>query len=176
MEVSPLWRSPSAFQTRISFNDIDIALCMDVLTNEKIEKLEFKASAPTVIQAELFYLLESMCKTLPKMSLEQVMVLDEKLWKKIVGEENISFFLQNLSFLALAKLLDLYTGKDEHYWRHQQKVDLICRCFGVEKKTLEQILENDKELSIKDLTSTTCAGGGCRRCLPQIKKIWLSFQ
>jgi len=48
---------------------------------------------------------------------------------------------------------------------------LICSCFGVSEKTIEDEVQSRGLTSISDVTGACSAGGGCRSCYPLIQDI-----
>jgi NifU-like protein len=48
---------------------------------------------------------------------------------------------------------------------------LICSCFGVSEKTIEDEVQSRGLISISDVTDACNAGGGCRSCYPLIQDI-----
>lgn len=52
---------------------------------------------------------------------------------------------------------------------------LICTCFGVSERTIEQTIENNLLTSVKDVTQVCRAGGGCGSCHFLIQEILDDF-
>jgi bacterioferritin-associated ferredoxin len=74
-------------------------------------------------------------------------------------------------FLELLRAtLDLYRGRDYQY---QDVSPLICRCFGVREKDVENFLSPEKEPTLEKLATATRASQGCRTCLPQLERMLL---
>lgn len=49
--------------------------------------------------------------------------------------------------------------------------EVVCHCFGVTDKEVEQIVREQKIQTLEDLTNACKAGGGCGNCLPDLQKI-----
>jgi NifU-like protein len=47
--------------------------------------------------------------------------------------------------------------------------EVICHCFGVTDKEIEQVLRENDIKTIEDLTNACKAGGGCGNCLPELQ-------
>lgn len=55
------------------------------------------------------------------------------------------------------------------YLAGEDPAELVCRCFGVYRGTIEQVA--GEGASLKEITDRTLAGGACTTCLPDIKKL-----
>lgn len=49
--------------------------------------------------------------------------------------------------------------------------DVVCHCFGVTDKAIEQILRENDIKTVEELTNACKAGGGCGNCLPELEQI-----
>ena len=79
----------------------------------------------------------------------------------------------DLPFMLLRKSLLKYRGIPDCHISilNKQKDQLICRCFGVYRKSLENFIWQKTEVSLKDVTNQLRATGGCFRCLPDVNKM-----
>ena len=49
--------------------------------------------------------------------------------------------------------------------------EVVCHCFGVTDKAMEQFVRDQKLISAEDITNACKAGGGCGQCIPEIETI-----
>lgn len=75
--------------------------------------------------------------------------------------------LFDLPRFLLKSALEIYRGKSPALYKlkSQPEEDLICRCFGIYKGELLELLEQFPEYSSKELSNATKAGAGCSSCL-----------
>lgn len=70
---------------------------------------------------------------------------------------------------ALEAAIANYRGSKMPKQNNREKI--VCHCFSVsDKKIIKSIAENNIR-SVEEVTNYTKAGGNCRKCLPEIKKI-----
>ena len=67
-----------------------------------------------------------------------------------------------------AALADYHSARREE-WAGDEP--LICTCFGVSEKTIEQVIEARSLRTVKEVTRACHAGGGCQSCHPLILDI-----
>ncbi|MCY4523331.1 MAG: (2Fe-2S)-binding protein [Halobacteriovoraceae bacterium] len=79
----------------------------------------------------------------------------------------------NLPFMLFRKALLDYRGHPECHASilGKKNEQLICRCFGVYNKSIEELIWQKQIFSLKDITNQLKAGGGCTRCLPNIEQM-----
>lgn len=70
---------------------------------------------------------------------------------------------------ALASALDSYHAAAREEWTGEEA--LICTCFGVSEKSIEQKIRTLSLRTIKEVTRACNAGGGCHSCHPLIEDI-----
>ena len=70
---------------------------------------------------------------------------------------------------ALAVALDNYHRAAREEWTGEEA--LICTCFGVSEKSIEQAIRKQSLRTIKEVTRVCNAGGGCHSCHPLIEDI-----
>ncbi|MFW6080290.1 MAG: Fe-S cluster assembly protein NifU [Desulfosalsimonas sp.] len=68
---------------------------------------------------------------------------------------------------ALKKAILNYRGEEEA----EPEGNLICECFGVTDKQIEEAVRENSLKSIEDVTSYIKAGGGCGNCHEDIQRI-----
>ncbi len=67
-----------------------------------------------------------------------------------------------------AALHDFRTRQIEEFTGEQS---LICSCFGVSEKDIENVIEQNKPESVEDVTDICNAGGGCGSCRMLIQEL-----
>jgi NifU-like protein len=70
---------------------------------------------------------------------------------------------------ALAVALDNYHDRAREEYGGEEA--LICTCFGVSEKSIEQVIRERELTTIKEVTKACNAGGGCHSCHPLIEDI-----
>jgi NifU-like protein len=70
---------------------------------------------------------------------------------------------------ALNAALANYHNTAREEWAGDEA--LICTCFGVSEKTIEQVIETRSLRTVKEVTRACHAGGGCQSCHPLILDI-----
>ena len=55
--------------------------------------------------------------------------------------------------------------------KEKKEGNVICTCFGVTDKEIEQAIRENNLQTVEDVTHFTKAGGGCGGCQPQIQEI-----
>lgn len=74
---------------------------------------------------------------------------------------------------ALNATLASYHNSTREEWTGDEA--LICTCFGVSEKSLEQAIETRSLRTVEEVTRTCNAGGGCRSCRPLIEEILADY-
>ena len=70
---------------------------------------------------------------------------------------------------ALLSAIAKYSDSRRDEWSGDEA--LICTCFGVSEKTIEDAIRSNALSTIEDVTRTCNAGAGCRSCYPLIQEI-----
>lgn len=70
---------------------------------------------------------------------------------------------------ALLAAITRYSDSRRDEWSGDEA--LICTCFGVSEKTIEDAIRVNTLSTIEDVTRTCNAGAGCRSCYPLIQDI-----
>jgi NifU-like protein len=69
---------------------------------------------------------------------------------------------------ALQKAIAEHRGEP---FEHEEEGAVVCQCFGVTDKLIEQVVREHDLKTVEDVTHYTKAGGGCGSCHPQIERI-----
>lgn len=79
----------------------------------------------------------------------------------------------DLPHYLLHEALSTYRGKAPALYelKNQPENDLICRCFGIYKEELLEVLDTHPEYSRQELTNATKAGAGCTTCLSNFSEV-----
>jgi len=70
---------------------------------------------------------------------------------------------------ALIAAVEQYSDSVREQWEGEEA--LICTCFGVSERTIENAIRRSDLRSIPEVTKACNAGGGCRSCYPLIEDI-----
>lgn len=70
---------------------------------------------------------------------------------------------------ALNAALASYHNQAREEWAGDEA--LICTCFGVAEKTIEQVIQTRSLRTVREVTRACHAGGGCQSCHPLILDI-----
>ncbi|MBN1422182.1 MAG: Fe-S cluster assembly protein NifU [Planctomycetes bacterium] len=70
---------------------------------------------------------------------------------------------------ALEAAIENYRGGGGHAKPQEGRV--VCTCFGVTEKQIENAIRENGLRTVEDVTNYTKAGGGCGGCHPEIEKI-----
>jgi len=68
---------------------------------------------------------------------------------------------------ALEKAIAYYRGVPTEV----KEGEIICECFGVTDREIEQAVRKNNLISVEEVTNYTKAGGGCGNCLDRIQEI-----
>ncbi|NQU77035.1 MAG: Fe-S cluster assembly protein NifU [Planctomycetes bacterium] len=69
---------------------------------------------------------------------------------------------------ALQKAIGQYRGQP---FEVEQAGEVVCQCFGVTDKLIENVVRSQGLKTVQDVTHYTKAGGGCGSCHPRIEAI-----
>ncbi len=74
----------------------------------------------------------------------------------------------------LKEALEVYRGKVPALNELKKTIndELVCRCFGIYKEELLEVLGENPEYKEKDLTNATKAGAGCSTCLVDFQEVF----
>ncbi|MBL7016682.1 MAG: Fe-S cluster assembly protein NifU [Kiritimatiellales bacterium] len=65
-----------------------------------------------------------------------------------------------------AAIYNYRTGKT---WNKEIEGEVICHCFGVTDKEIEQVVRENDVATVEELTNACKAGGGCGNCVPELE-------
>jgi NifU-like protein len=71
---------------------------------------------------------------------------------------------------ALEAAIANYRGEDVEALR-ARKGHVVCECFGVTDNEIVRVIKENHLQTVEEVTNFTKAGGGCRKCHPQIEKL-----
>jgi len=71
---------------------------------------------------------------------------------------------------ALEAAIANYRGEDVEALR-ARKGHVVCECFGVTDHDMVRVIKENRLKTVEEVTHYTKAGGGCRRCHPQIENL-----
>ncbi|MCX5895142.1 MAG: Fe-S cluster assembly protein NifU [Proteobacteria bacterium] len=71
---------------------------------------------------------------------------------------------------ALEAAIANYRREDVETLR-ARKGQVVCECFGVTDNEIVRVIKENRLRSVEEVTNFTKAGGGCRRCHPQVEKL-----
>lgn len=70
---------------------------------------------------------------------------------------------------ALREAVARYSQRVRDEWTGEEA--LICTCFGVSEKRIEQLIADRSLHTVREVTTACNAGGGCQSCRPLIEEI-----
>lgn len=70
---------------------------------------------------------------------------------------------------ALREAIAHYSQRVRDEWTGEEA--LICTCFGVSEKRIEQAIADEGLRTVREVTRACNAGGGCQSCRPLIEEI-----
>ncbi|HEX8177706.1 MAG TPA: iron-sulfur cluster assembly scaffold protein [Pyrinomonadaceae bacterium] len=70
---------------------------------------------------------------------------------------------------ALREAVARYSQRVRDEWTGEEA--LICTCFGVSEKRIEQLIADGSLHTVREVTMACNAGGGCQSCRPLIEEI-----
>ena len=103
--------------------------------------------------------------------------LDEAL---AITNEDIAEFLGGLpeekmhcsvmGWEALERAIAHYRGEADPLEKEQAGT-VVCKCFGITDETIKRVVRDDHLTTVEQVTNYCKAGGGCKKCHPEIQKI-----
>jgi NifU-like protein involved in Fe-S cluster formation/bacterioferritin-associated ferredoxin len=172
---------PTFFQSSVSFKskDLEVTLFLDVNSKEKIQSLQYLYEGNPLYLA-YFSALSEIVKNMPLIEAKLVSHDDFKNFFKHDDEfdslenENQTPWL-NLALVLLKNVIEDYEGSI-HVPYFEMKMEnyqhLICRCFGVYRNELVNLIRENDHFELKDLMIKTKAGAGCKSCQIDIDEIY----
>lgn len=139
--------------------------------SREISDAKFKAAGCGYLIAAASVLTENI-KGMPlaeAAALAESSALQSSLAERLAGVPEERAHCLALCCEALAAALDNYHRSAREEWTGDEA--LICTCFGVSEKSIEQAIRARSLRTIKEVTRACNAGGGCHSCHPLIEDI-----
>jgi NifU-like protein len=89
--------------------------------------------------------------------------------EETLDEANFRSECAALAFEALVTAIQEYSDSIRETWEGDEA--LICTCFGVSERRIEEEIANKRLTTIAEVTTACNAGAGCRSCYPLIEEI-----
>jgi NifU-like protein len=162
-------RQPSFIGRSASFQcgaTMRISLHIDEL--QRIVEAKFKAAGCSVLVASASLLTDQVLgkTTGEAAAFGQRAELIEKLLGSVTTERTDC---PGLACEALVAAIREYSDAMRHSWEGDQA--LICTCFGVSERRIEQAIHENHLTTVAEVTRACNAGAGCRSCYPLIEDI-----
>jgi NifU-like protein len=136
--------------------------------SQRIVEAKFKAAGCSVLVASASLLTEQVLgKTTGEAAslCRQVRLIEEQL-----GPDEIDRIdCPGLACEALVAAIREYSDAIRDSWEGDQA--LICTCFGVSERRIEQAIHENNLTTVAEVTRACNAGAGCRSCYPLIEDI-----
>jgi NifU-like protein len=138
---------------------------------QKITDARFKAAGCGYLIAASSVLTEIIkgTKLYAAVSSSESSALADAITERLAGFPPERRHCLKLCLEALAVALDNYHDRAREEYRGEEA--LICTCFCVSEKTIEQIIRTRSLRTVKEVTRACNAGGGCHSCHPLIEDI-----
>ena len=162
-------REPSFIGRSASFQcGATLRISLHIDDSQRIVEAKFKAAGCSVLVASASLLTEQVLgKTTGEAAAlgQTVRLIDERLGP--VEIERID--CPGLACEALVAAISEYSNAIRDSWEGDQA--LICTCFGVSEKRIEQAIHENHLTTVAEVTRACNAGAGCRSCWPLIEDI-----
>ena len=132
--------------------------------NKKIKEAKFK----TFGCASAIASSSALTEIIKGMTLEEALkVTNQDIAKYLGGLPDQKMHCSVMGKQALEKAIENYKGVPAA----ETGAKIICECFGVTDKEIEQAIRENNLSTIEEVTNYTKAGGGCGGCHDEIQKI-----
>jgi len=132
--------------------------------NKKIKEAKFK----TFGCASAIASSSALTEIIKGMTLEEALkVTNQDIAKYLGGLPDEKMHCSVMGKQALEKAIENYKGVPAT----ETGAKIICECFGVTDKEIEQAIRENNLSSVEEVTNYTKAGGGCGGCHDEIQKI-----
>jgi NifU-like protein len=132
--------------------------------NKKIKEAKFK----TFGCASAIASSSALTEIIKGMTVEEALkVTNQDIAKYLGGLPDEKMHCSVMGKQALEKAIENYKGVPAA----QTGAKIICECFGVTDKEIEQAIRENNLSSVEEVTNYTKAGGGCGGCHDEIQKI-----
>jgi len=71
---------------------------------------------------------------------------------------------------ALERAIAHYRGEVDPLEK-EQAGNVVCKCFGITDETIKRVVRDDHLTTVEQVTNYCKAGGGCKKCHPDIQRI-----
>ena len=143
-------------------------ISLQVDDDQIIRNANFKVAGCSVLVAALANLTEQATN----LTTAQAAALAEDLKSIEARLENVSNDRVDCVLLASEALLEAIRSYSDAVREHWEGDDaLICTCFGVSERTIENEVQQKNLVTIQEVTRECNAGAGCRSCYPLIEDI-----
>lgn len=141
-------------------NLANFSVYLDINNKSRLEGLYFKCPEES-IWFSFFSSLAIELERVPLRDLEKVV----ELWKQVNHSQLKGYFLVPPLEL-LERALDQYYGNEVGHSEvsAQSSEELLCRCFGVYKSQVKELVENNENVDLKFVSNELRASVGCTSC------------
>jgi NifU-like protein len=162
-------RQPSFIGRSASFRcGATLRISLHIDESQRIVEAKFKAAGCSVLVASASLLTDQILgKTTGDAATlgQQVRLIDEQLGPVETERRDCPA----LAGEALIAAIREYSDAIRDSWEGDQA--LICTCFGVSERTIEQEIHDNHLTTVVEVTRACNAGAGCRSCCPLIEDI-----
>jgi len=162
-------RQPSFIGRSASFHcGANLRISLHVDESQRIAEAKFKAAGCSVLVASASFLTDQVLgkTTGEAAALGQRVGSIEKQIGSLPAERTDC---PGLACEALVAAIREYSDAIRDSWEGDQA--LICTCFGVSERRIEQAIEENHLTTVAEVTRACNAGAGCRSCYPLIEDI-----
>ena len=141
---------------------------LNINDEQRIVDAKFKVAGCTVLVSALSALTERVKNTTTAQAAalaEDLETIERGLGLEATGRYDCVL----LASEALLEAIRAYSDSARDHWNGDDK--LICTCFGVSERTIENEIQTKQLDSIAAVTRACNAGAGCRSCYPLIEDI-----
>lgn len=162
-------RQPSFIGRSASFQcGATLRISLHIDDSQRIVEAKFKAAGCSVLVASASFLTNQVLgKTTGEAATlcQRVRLIEEQLGPVETARTDCP----GLAREALVAAIREYSDAIRDSWEGDQA--LICTCFGVSERRIEQAIHENHLTTIAEVTRACKAGAGCRSCYPLIEDI-----
>ena len=162
-------RQPSFIGRSASFDcGATLRISLHIDDSQRIVEAKFKAAGCSVLVASASLLTEQVLgKTTGEAATlcQRVRLIEEQLGPVETARTDCP----GLACEALVAAIREYSDAIRDSWEGDQA--LICTCFGVSERRIEQEIHENHLTTVAEVTRACNAGAGCRSCYPLIEEI-----
>jgi len=145
-----------------------LRISLHIDDSQRIVEAKFKAAGCSVLVASAALLTEQILgKTTGEAATlcQQVQLIEVQLGRLETDRMDCPVLASD----ALVAAIREYSDSIRDTWEGEQA--LICTCFGVSERKIEQAIEENQLTTVAEVTRACNAGAGCRSCRPLIEDI-----